>query len=203
MQSFLSLRRKQEPRVAWIWGSSAAQVGGILKGLWWLWGVAVVKKVSSWPGQECSHPLEASHRDFTPGGNSIPQVESSVNHLWAVAGEACHSDPTYRCTNANGVSWRNTPSVAFDFLSSEMYCILHTAYSLSVSACMGWVRSCSILLRWEQTQLTASFLTVNIAAPLRYGSGTRTPLHLPPTALPTKEFLWHITHLPPPSPLQV
>lgn len=33
--------------------------------------------------------------------------------------------------------------------------------------CGGW-------LRWEQTQLTASFLTVNIAAPLRHGSGTRT-----------------------------
>lgn len=39
----------------------------------------------------------------------------------------------------------------------------------------GRVRSCSVLLRWEQTQLTASFLTVNTAAPLRHGSGTRTP----------------------------
>lgn len=62
-----------------------------------------------------------------------------------------------------------------------------TLLTLSLSLYVwGWAGSCSILLRWEQTQLTASFLTVNIAAPLRYGSGTRTPLHLPLTALPTK-----------------
>lgn len=47
----------------------------------------------------------------------------------------------------------------------------------------GVVRICSVLLRWEQTQLTASFLAVNTAAPLRHGSGPRTPRCLPSAAL--------------------
>lgn len=57
--------------------------------------------------------------------------------------------------------------------------------------CGGWgvgvgsgLSSCSILPKWEQTQLTASFLTVNIAAPLRHGSGTRTPPPPPPPPPP-------------------
>lgn len=75
----------------------------------------------------------------------------------------------------NGVSRRN--ALACDFLSSEMYC---TLVPLCLCTQGGRVRSSSVLLRWEQTQLTASFLTVNTAAPLRHGSGT--PLHLPSTA---------------------
>lgn len=93
---------------------------------------------------------------------------------------------THQC-RPNGVSRRNT--LAFDFLSAEKYCTL-----VLLCLCMhgGWERSCFVLLRWEQTQLTASFLTVNTAAPLRHGSGT--PLHLPPTALLTHR---HVTRLPP------
>lgn len=154
-------------------------------------------------------------------GNPTPLVERAVNHM-TVGGGACRG-----ADGRGGVPaapTRQTPrdrrrrnSVKRSGLLFWINCPVQAAAAPSLSVKRGrwrWGekvggglgsgrRSCSISPKWEQTQLTASFLTVNIAAPLRHGSGTRTP---PPR--PVATALRHVTppsastfHLHPNTPL--
>lgn len=106
-------------------GCSVSMVqGGVLVAL------VVVKVVSSWPGQECSHPLEKSHRDFTPRGNSIPQVESLSITCGSLKGGVEGSSPRYTHTDIPmRTKWRNSNVY---FLSCSLFSVFRNVQNPGV-----------------------------------------------------------------------
>lgn len=137
----------------------------------------------TWSGMQ-SPFLEESHRDLYTRGklytSSRKPCQSPGGGLKR-GGPSLRPDmrlpQTLRCRPESVAEMPSSP--ACHFPSSQN--VPRTGLSLSLRVGGAGGAGCSVR-RGEQTQLTASFLAVNIAAPLRHGSGTRTPLHRPPTA---------------------